>query len=340
MTRIFLTHDPEARRKYYGARALCGLRSLGEVFFNPTEAPLATPALIEAARDCEIIVSDRNTPGEAALFNALPELVSFHRCAVDIRTIDVGAASAAGVLVTNASPGFVDAVAELVLGMMIDRARGLSDYNAAYGRGEHPKSVMGRQLSGAALGVIGYGAIGGRVAELGLALGMTVLVHDPHKSVPAPDLEQVALGDLMARADFVVCLAVATPQTRNLIDTEALARMKADAFFINVSRGDLVDEAALEAALRDGTIAGAAVDVGSAPDEMPSPALAALANVLATPHIGGLTPQAIESQALETVDQVRAVLSGRQPDNAVNAVEATRVKRFGHRSTTDRGPIG
>jgi D-3-phosphoglycerate dehydrogenase len=92
MARIFLTHDPASRRNYYGARALRGLRSLGEVLINPTDAPLATPALIEAARHCEIIVSDRNTPGEDALFVALPELVSFHRCAVDIRTLDVGAA--------------------------------------------------------------------------------------------------------------------------------------------------------------------------------------------------------------------------------------------------------
>jgi D-3-phosphoglycerate dehydrogenase len=199
---------------------------------------------------------------------------------------------------------------------------------------------MGRQLSGAVLGVVGYGAIGWRVAELGLALGMTVLVYDPHKNVTAAGPEQIALEDLMARADFVVCLAVATPETQNLIAATAFARMKADAVFINVSRGDLVDEAALEAALREGRIAGAAMDVGRAPDEMPSPALAALPTVLATPHVGGLTPQAIESQALETVEQVRAVLSGRQPHNAVNATRATRVKRFSQSSTTHPGFIG
>jgi len=329
MARIFLTHDPQARLNYYGENALRGLRSLGEVVLNPTDAPLATPRLIEAAKGCEIIVSDRNTPGEAALFAALPELVSFHRCAVDIRTVDVGAASAAGVLVTNASPGFVDAVAELVLGMMVDRARGLSDYAAAYRRGEQPKAVMGRQLCGAVLGVIGYGAIGGRVAELGLTLGMTVLVHDPYKSATASGLEQVGLADLMARADFVVCLAVATPETKDLIDAAALARMKEDAVFINASRGDLVDEAALADALWEGRIAGAAMDVGLGPDQMPSPALAALPNVLATPHVGGLTPEAIQSQALETVEQVKAVLAGRQPHNAVNAAKATRLRRFG-----------
>ena len=105
----------------------------------------------------------------------------------------------------------------------------------------------------------------------------------------------------LARSDFVVCLAVANEQTENLIGQAALARMQRHAFFINLSRGNLVDEAALSAALRENRIAGAAMDVGRALDQMPSPELAKLPNVIATPHIGGLTPPAIESQSLETV---------------------------------------
>ena len=95
--------------------------------------------------------------------------------------------------------------------------------------------------------------------------------------------------------------------------------MKRDAVFINVSRGNLVDEAALAFALRTGIIAGAAMDVGRAPDQMPTPALAALPNVVATPHIGGLTLPAIEAQALDTVEQVRALIAGAIPNGAVNA---------------------
>jgi D-3-phosphoglycerate dehydrogenase / 2-oxoglutarate reductase len=336
MTRIFLTHESEARRNYYGARALAGLRALGEVVLNDGNAVLSTPDLITAAKDCAIIVSDRSTPGEAMLFAALPDLVSFHRCAVDIRTIDVAAASKHGVLVTNASPGFIDAVAELVLGFLVDRARHISDYAAAYHRGQQPKAIPGHQLAGATLGIIGYGAIGQRLAELGLALGMTVLVEDPYKKVTGAGLEQVSLSDLMARADFVVCLAVATAETENLIDASALASMKSDAVFINVSRGNLVDEKALEVALKDGRLAGAALDVGRSPDQMPSPDLAALPNVVATPHVGGLTPEAIEAQALETVEQVKAVLSGRIPHNAINAEAATRLERFGIEPVTAR----
>jgi D-3-phosphoglycerate dehydrogenase len=127
------------------------------------------------------------------------------------------------------------------------------------------------------------------------------------------------LDDLLARADFVVCLAVANEQTENLIGQAALARMQPHAFFINLSRGNLVDEAALSAALRENRIAGAAMDVGRAPDQMPTPELAKLPNVIATPHIGGLTPPAIESQSLETVRQVETIIAGEVPAGAVNS---------------------
>ena len=134
----------------------------------------------------------------------------------------------------------------------------------------------------------------------------------------------MALDRLLSESDFVACLAMANAQTENLMDAAAFARMRPDAFFINVSRGGLVDEAALEAALREKRIAGAALDVGRAPDQMPTPALAALPNVVATPHVGGLTPPAIAAQALETVRQVEAILRGQAPPGAVNADRWTR----------------
>jgi len=150
------------------------------------------------------------------------------------------------------------------------------------------------------------------------------LVTDPFAAVSDPGIQHLQLDDLLARADYVACLAVANEQTENLIDAAALARMQPHAFFINLSRGNLVDEAALAAALRADRIAGAAVDVGRAPDQMPSPELAKLPNVIATPHIGGLTPQAIEHQAAETVRQVAAIIKGEAPVGAVNAEHWTR----------------
>jgi D-3-phosphoglycerate dehydrogenase len=327
MARILLTHTPDMLANYYGEHALAGLRELGEVRINPDGKVLDAAALVQAARGCEIVVSDRQTPGPAEFFRAAPDVTAFLRCAVDIRSIDVDAASAAGVLVTRASPGFAASVAETALGMMVDLARGVSRSVIAYRKGEKPPVAMGRQLKGATLGVIGYGAIGRYLAPLGAALGMRVLIADPYQAVDGP-FTKVDLATLLAESDFVVCVAVANAETENLIDAKALARMKRTAFFINLSRGNLVDEAALARALDEKQIAGAAMDVGRAPDQMPTPALAARDDVIATPHIAGLTPEAIEHQALETVRQVGELLAGRLPQGAVNAASATRLARL------------
>jgi D-3-phosphoglycerate dehydrogenase / 2-oxoglutarate reductase len=328
MARIFLTHDRDMLENYYGERAVAALRKLGEVAVNPTGAVLTTAALIEAARGSEIVVSDRQTVGEAAFFERSPDLVAFLRCAVDIRNIDVPAASKAGVLVTRATPGFAASVAEMGVSMMIDLARHVTDSVSTYRAGAAPAARMGRQLKGSTLGIVGYGVIGQHLAKLGLAFGMTVLVSDPHKKIDEPGLRQVDLGALLRESDFVVCLVVALPETENLMNAAAFAEMKPTAFFINLSRGNLVDETALEKALDESRIAGAAMDVGRALDQMPSLRLARRADVIATPHAAGLTPEAIEHQAFDTVNQVAALVAGRIPPNAVNVEHATRLGRL------------
>lgn len=326
--RIFLTHTPEARANYYPDAALAALRQYGTVVLQDAAAPLDTAQLIARAQGCDIIIADRATPAEAALFAALPQLAALLRGAVDIRNIDLAAASREGVLVTRATPGFVDSVAELGLGFMIDLARGVSTATAAYRAGQPAVVRPGRQLCGASVGIIGYGAIGRRLAELCLALGMRVLVSDPHQRVAEPGLTQCDLPALLAGADFVVCLAVAAPETERLMDAAAFAAMRPGACFINLSRGELVDEAALAAALDSGHLGGAAMDVGRAPDQMPSPDLARRADVVATPHIGGLTPQAVAHQAFDTVRQVAALAAGDIPQGAVNLADATRLQRL------------
>jgi D-3-phosphoglycerate dehydrogenase len=325
---IFLTHAEDARAHYYGDEALARLCDLGAVRLNETGRPLTTPELIEEAAGCTVIVSDRQAEGLARVFESLPDLVAFVRCAVDIRNIDVAAASEAGVLVTRASPGFIDSVAELALGFMVDLARNITAATQAYRAGHAPEVAMGHQLRGSTLGIIGYGHIGTRLAELGQALGMKIIVSDPYVQVIEPELRQTDLGTLLVESDFVVCLAVATPETENLIGHEELRWMKRSAYLVNVSRGNLVDEQALEAALRDGELAGFATDVGRAPDQMPSPHLGRLPNVIATPHIGGLVPQAIAHQALETTRQVADILAGRPPPGAVNPEHAERLARL------------
>jgi D-3-phosphoglycerate dehydrogenase len=322
--KVLLTHTPEFRRQYYGERSLKELQAAAQVVLHQADAALDAAGLIDAARDVDIIVADRLTEGPGEIFPKLPKLRAFVRCAVDIRNIDAEAASAAGVLVTRAGPGFVQSVAELAIGFMVDLSRGISRATADYHAGRQPDVLMGRQLAGNRLGIIGYGSIGRYLAPVAKSLGMTVLVTDPFVTTDDAGIEQVSLETLLARADYVVCLAVANEQTENLIGHAALARMQPHAFFINLSRGNLVDEAALIAALRANRIAGAAMDVGRAHDQMPTLELAKLANVIATPHIGGLTPPAIESQSLETVRQVEAIIDGKIPAGAVNADHWTR----------------
>ena len=317
--KILLTHSPEAMRLYYGDRALAGLRAVGEVIVNSKSASLEGDALIGAARDCDLIVSYRQSPGPAKVFESLPKLKAFLRCAIDIRNVDVAAASKAGVLVTQASAGFVTSVSELVFGFMIDLARGVIPATHLYHHIRVPPARTGRELKGSTIGVIGYGAIGKELVRVTKALGMRVLIHDPYQKV-----EQVSLDQLLRESDYVVPLAVATNETENLIGKDALSKMKKGAYLINVSRGNLVDEAALEAALDAGHLAGAAMDVGRAPDQMPTPRLAARPDVIATPHAAGLTVPAIEHQSMETVAQAAEIVKGRAPKGAVNAEHWTR----------------
>jgi D-3-phosphoglycerate dehydrogenase len=333
MTRILLTHSPQSLANYYGERALGALRTLGEVRLNPGPDPASPRALIDLAQNCQIIVSSRQAAAPAAVFDALPDLVAFCRVAVDVRNIDIEAASRHGVLVTRATPGFAAAVAEWIIGAMIDASRGISRAVHAYRQGIAPDVAMGRELRGATLGIIGHGHIGGYLSPLAAAFGMRVLVSDPAPAIALPPgARAVGMDELLAGSDYVVCLAPALPQTANLIDAAALARMKHSAVFINASRGDLVDEAALLDALDRGLIAGCAMDVGRAPDQMPSPALASHPRVIATPHIGGLTPEAAEHQAMDTVAQVRAMLEGHMPLHAINPERAARLERLRTRS--------
>ncbi|MBR0716820.1 hydroxyacid dehydrogenase [Bradyrhizobium liaoningense] len=322
--KVLLAHTPEMRRNYYGERSLNGLQAAADVILHQGDAPLDAAGLVAAARDADIIVADRMTEGRGEIFAQLPKLRAFVRCAVDIRNVDVDAASQAGVLVTRAGPGFVQAVAELALGFMVDLSRGVSRTTADYHAGRKPEARMGRQLAGSRVGIIGFGSIGRHLAEIAKVLRMEILVADPFVTIDDPAIRQVALDELLAASDYVVCLAIANAQTENLIGQAALARMQRHAVFINLSRGNLVDEAALADALRENRIAGAAMDVGRAPDQMPAPELARLQNVIATPHVGGLTPQAIEYQSLETVRQVEAIIRGEAPLGAVNADRWTR----------------
>src|ERR1051325_3321065 len=167
MTTIFLTHTPNMLKNYYGERVLAELRKLGDVRVNETSKVLDANALAKAARGCAIVISDRQTPGPAEFFAQAPDCVAFLRVAIDIRNIDVPAASKHGILVTHATAGFIASVSEMAIGYMIDLGRHITRSSVEYHAGQEAEPRMGRQLKGATLGILGYGAIGEYLARLG-----------------------------------------------------------------------------------------------------------------------------------------------------------------------------
>ncbi len=325
--RVFLTHNPEDREAYYG-RALPELQALTTVVLNPGDKDLTTAELIDAAQGCQVIIAHRATPGEAELFEALPDLIAFLRCAVDISTIDVASASSKGVLVAQADKSFVPSTAELALALLLDTARSVSVSTVDYWNGEQPPQRPGRQLRGQTAGIIGYGAIGGYLADLLVAIGMNVLVHDPFVTVTGDSIQQVELNELFQRSDVVFPLAPANANTENLINAATLAAMKPGGTLINVSRGELLDEDAVAAALDSGQLGALGMDVGRAPDQRPSPTLASRPGVVSTPHLGGLTPENADAQAMSSVEQVAAILAAQVPPRSVNPDSAVRLREF------------
>ena len=242
--RVFLTHNPEDLEAYYG-RALDELQALDvEISTNPADHDLSTGELIRAAAGCEVIVAHRATPGEAELFATSPNLIAFLRTAVDISTIDVTAATSAGVLVGHADKSFVASTAELALGLLIDAARNIASSTADYRAGRVPPQRPGRQIRGMTAAVIGYGAIGAYLVDLLNAAGLNVLICDPFVDLP-PDVPSVSFDEAIAlrrqRADLsretsslVSAMLAKTPGDR---PTAAAVRSRCRELRANACRG-------------------------------------------------------------------------------------------------------
>jgi D-3-phosphoglycerate dehydrogenase len=318
--RVLLTHNRDLLKHFYGNKAVEQLKALPiELIMNDSDEPLRGDALVKAAEGCEVVISDRLAAGPREVMSRLKDVKTFIRCAVDIRNIDVDAASDANIMICRCSSGYADSVGEHAIALMLDLARGITSDAERYHAGAtaHPM-VFRKQLAGAHVGVIGYGSIGKRIVELALAFAMKVSVYDPYARIGHGAVDVVSYDEVLSQPDFVICAAYATPETTRMMNAGAFAKMRKDAYFINISRGLLVNEEDLEAALTSGVIAGAGLDVGDGTDEQPSPRLARLPNVVATPHTAALMPEPSEHQALETVEQVKAILAGRLPIHAVN----------------------
>lgn len=279
--------------------------------------------LAARARSCRGLVVRNRTQVDAALLAALPRLQLVARAGVGLDNIDVAAADRAGVVVVAAPGANARSVAEHALGLALALARGIPAHDRAT-RGGTWDRTGGRELAGRTWGVVGAGATGRATASLVRALGMSVVGCDPALEASDPVLERagitlVSLDELLARSDVVSIHVPATAGTRQLAGRGFLARMRADALLINVSRGEVVDEDALAAALQSGQIAGAGLDVRAS--EPPAPGiLETLPNVVLTPHVAGITEQAQERVASMLAADITLLLDGGTAVNAAGAV--------------------
>jgi glyoxylate reductase len=270
---------------------------------------------------------------DAAVLARAPNLRVVANCAVGIDNIDVAAATAAGVCVTNTPDVLTEATAELAFALLLACARRLGEgerlMRAGAWTGWALDQLLGVGLLGKTLGIIGMGRIGQAVARRALGFGMHVIYAyadhaDPHKApflpageIPAP--RAVSLDAVFATADAVSLHCPLTPQTRHLVDERRLAMMKPTAILVNTSRGGCVDEAALIRALTGGRLFGAALDV-YAREPAIGPGLLGCPRLVLAPHIGSATTGARTAMAQLCADAVISVLRGHRPPNLVNNV--------------------
>lgn len=272
--------------------------------------PGSEAGLIDRIRDAEIVINIRSSSRfSATVFESCPrlELVSLWGTGID--NVDLAAAAARGVTVTNTPGVSAPSVAEHALALMLAAARNIPAHDAEVRAGKWPRGG-GVELRGKTLGIIGLGAIGRRFAELGAGIGMRVIAWTLHPK-PAPGIELVPLDQLLRESDVVSVHVRLSPETRGMIGAREFSMMKPTAIFVNTARGAIVDEQALLDALKQRRIAGAGLDVFTVEPLSPGQAFADLPNVVLTPHSAGVTPEAVEAGLHMAVDNVKAFLDGR-----------------------------
>jgi D-3-phosphoglycerate dehydrogenase / 2-oxoglutarate reductase len=272
----------------------------------------------------------------AKLLEKATNLKVVGRAGIGVDNVDIPAATARGVIVMNTPFGNSITTAEHAIAMMFALARQIPSADASTQAGKWEKNrFMGVEITGKTLGIIGCGNIGSIVAERGIGLKMRVIAFDPFLSAERAEqigVEKVELDDLLARADVITLHTPMTPQTKNILSAENIAKTKKGVRIINCARGGLVDEVALRAALDSGHVAGAAFDVFIEEPATANP-LFGHPNVVATPHLGASTNEAQENVALQVAEQMSDYLMRGAISNAVNfpsitAEEAPRLKPF------------
>ncbi len=292
--------------------------------------------LAGALRDFDGLAIRSTTKVTADLLAGAPRLKVIGRAGIGVDNVDVPAATAQGVIVMNTPFGNSVTTAEHALALMFALARDIAAADASTRAGKWEKNrFLGVELTGKTLGVVGCGNVGANVATRALGLKMRVVAYDPFLSAERAQqlgVEKETFDELLTRADIITLHTPLTPQTRNLLSDEALAKTRRGVRIINCARGGLLDEAALLRALDSGHVAGAALDVFAEEPATHNP-LFAHPHVVCTPHLGASTIEAQEKVALQIAEQMADYLTRGAIANAVNfpsitAEEAPRLKPF------------
>jgi D-3-phosphoglycerate dehydrogenase / 2-oxoglutarate reductase len=264
--------------------------------FEVEYSPKITPEeLLLRVPDFEAVVVRSRTKIDAAVIDKASKLKIIARPGTGLDNIDLKAANDRGIEVVNSPEALVEAVSEHVLALMLALARGIPAADTSTRSGLWQKErFVGLELKGKTIGIAGMGRIGRRVGEIAKVLGMSVLGYDiieiSKDVLSSIGCTMVDLDTLFSSSDFITLHVPLSPETRHLVDSRRLALMKKGSFIVNTSRGEVIDEVALAQALRDGTIAGAALDVFE--KEPPRAEILGAPNLIATPHIGGQTSDA------------------------------------------------
>jgi glyoxylate reductase len=291
------------------------LRAAHEVEVWPGQLPPGKEELLTRAPELDGLLSLLTDPVDADVIAAAPALRAISNYAVGVDNVDLAAASERGIPVGNTPGVLTESTADLALALMLGIGRRIAEGDAYVRRGEwrtwEPGLLLGRDLHGATVGIVGFGRIGQAVARRCEGFDCELL-HTSRRG-------GVELGELLERSDFVTLHAPLTPETRGLIDAAALRRMKPTAYLINTARGPMVDTTALADALHAGEIAGAALDVTD-PEPLPGdhPLLEA-PGLLVLPHIASATHATRERMAEMAVDNLLAGLAGERMPNCANA---------------------
>jgi D-3-phosphoglycerate dehydrogenase / 2-oxoglutarate reductase len=286
---------------------------------------LTPETLVDAVPGAAALIIRSATTVTADVLAAGRDLVVVGRAGIGLDNVDVDAATARGVMVVNAPQSNILTTAEHTLAMLLAQARNIPQAHAALVQGRWERSRWeGVELADKTLGIVGLGRIGKLVAQRALAFGMRVVAHDPfvaRERARQINVELMDLDELVAGADFVTLHVVKTPETVGMVGRDLLSKAKPNLRIVNVSRGGVIDEEALAEAIREGRIAGAALDVFASEPVTESP-LFELPQVVVTPHLGASTAEAQDKAGDTIAEQVELALAGEFVPFAVNVAAA------------------